>query len=200
MKKENKCFSKKTVVSAVLDHRREIWDLDENTGFTSHKIQNKRYLLRTDIPNTHQTLMYIYLIDMYIKNIIHGCERSINLAIRKNCLSGVTILINTPYTLQEITKNSIFEGMNKPKGVYFKKCDLHTLMDNEYLASSRHIMLKLRNESGKLMSWNYMRNLILHELAHTMCNHVIYRDSGNHQKKDFHKYNTFLLLIDKKVA
>lgn len=191
------CFSRK---ANLIDKEKDTWDLDEKKGFRSYKLKNKNYKLRNDISNTRRALEYISFINDYIKELIKCVEENIQLAIEKNCLSGAILLMNTPYTLQEIPKQSMFEGLNKPKGVYFKKCNLNTIMDNEYLASRRHIMLKLRTEQGQLLSWKSMKNLILHELSHTMCNHVIYRDSGNHQKKDFHKYSNFLQYISKKIV
>lgn len=107
------------------------------------------------------------------------------------------LISKTPYSVQEIEYDSGFHGINKPKGIIKSNTKKkHFKLDNDLRATWRLIMLELRKRNGSYMSWNRGQNCIkktlLHELAHTMCNHIRYRTSGNHQK-DFHDNEKILL-------
>lgn len=172
------------------ERTKHLWDLEENKGF----IKYKNYKVRKDIRNTQEALYYLYFIDGYIQKLIEQCKKE------KEPSDETKILIITPYKLQEIPKNDIFEGLNKPKKICLKnkRCKLKSVMDNKYLAKERLIMLQIRKENGELIEWSKIKELILHELCHTMCNHIVYRDKGNHGK-DFKKCEKFLIKISKKI-
>ena len=55
-------------------------------------------------------------------------------------------------------------------------------LDKNKRATWRYVFLTLHKNDDKLI------NLLLHELAHTACNHVTYRDKDNHLADfDFHE-------------
>lgn len=169
---------------------RHKWDLEENRGFVSFYNNGKIYKVRQTGKKIDNDIMeYLSFIDQYyqkIKEEIYNC-RSLG-----NCRNEAILFLKTPTDFQEIPENNIFEGVNKPKfiilsdndGLYFEK-------DNDYRATRRHIMLSLRTKQQKPRSWKNVKKLLLHELAHTMCNHCTYREQGNHQG-DFNKSEKFL--------
>ena len=210
------------------ERTKKIWDLDEKKGFKFYNIYhtsygyNKIYGVRKELKNTcDEALMYLYYIDTFIQELINCIKNNKALAKIKNCINESIIIISTPYNLQEIPKGSIFNGLNKPKKIHWKNvnCDLNTFLDNNFLAGYRHIMLQIRTNDGKLVQWegrNGIKKLIIHELSHTMCNHVTYRENGNkikqkingkiknlyipgnHEKEDFYKCEDFLKKIENK--
>lgn len=95
--------------------------------------------------------------------------------------------------------NNKFNGLNKPRSIVYvepyngewKCCNYNK--DNNLRASSRHILLTIRG-NNKLTTYKEYIDLLIHELAHTMCNHVIYREEGNHMD-DFRMYENLLKSI-----
>lgn len=172
------------------ERTRDKWDLEENLGFVSFYHNGKIYKVRNTGNDVDNTIMhYLGFIDQYyqkIKEEIYKC-RTLG-----NCRNEAILFVKTPTDFQEIPVNNIFEGVNKPK--FIIRCDndgLYFAKDNDYRATRRHIMLSLRTKQGKPRSWSSVKKLLLHELAHTMCNHCTYREEGNHQE-DFNKSENFL--------
>lgn len=108
--------------------------------------------------------------------------------------NGIILFIITPCTIQEIPPNRTFNGLNKPKYIVkLVEPDGLEFRDKEDInirAGLRHILLTIQDK-GNLDSWKNIKSLLLHELAHTMCNHVTYREEGNHMS-DFKMYEGFL--------
>ena len=178
---------------------KKLWDLNENKNFVLYK----GYKIRDDIPNNQAASYYLYIIDMYIKELGEYILSNIESTKKRGCFNEMIIFLYTPYMLQELSKNSYYNGLNKPKNVQWKKenCPYNTILDNNFLASYRLIMLKIRENDGKLTKWKGgegVKHLILHELAHTCCNHITYREEGNHRKDDFEKCNKFLIFMANK--
>jgi len=175
---------------------RHHWDLEENLGFysPSSEFPHLRVVQTDNTEADYQTALILGAIQKYVEQI-KICLRE---ALHKNSKScnrvkdNVILFIVTKCTLQEIPRNNVFEGINKPKEVVYniKIDDLKFDLDNEYRAGRRHIMLTLRGPY-KFKSWKAIKRLILHELSHTMCNHIVYRDEGNHGK-DFKQCESFL--------
>jgi hypothetical protein len=195
-------YFKKSIRSSDIPENeatKKLWDLNENKNFT---ILNG-YKIRNDITNGEAASYYFYMIDIYIKELGQYILNNINLAKNRKCFDECIIFLNTPYTIQELSKNSYYNGLNKPKNIQWKKkdCPYNTMLDNNFLASYRLIMLKIREKNGMLIPWKGIegvKSLILHELAHTCCNHVTYREEGNHKKEDFEKCNKFLIFMANK--
>jgi hypothetical protein len=132
----------------------------------------------------------------------------------KNTISGIHLLCETPHYLKEIGTDSrslLFLGINKPKKIVHRRNtptqNLTVInpnrIDSDYRASYRTILLKLKNNKGNIRPWNKTRgdegvkSLLLHELAHTMCNHIAYYNRENHLK-DFKICEALLKFVDKK--
>lgn len=78
------------------------------------------------------------------------------------------------YLLSEIPKGTPFDGLNKPKMRYNDK-RLHPVgKDGNGRALYRDIFLNL-DKSNKAL-----KNLVIHELAHSLANHIMYRPDDHH--------------------
>lgn len=166
------------------EETKHIWDVEENEGFIiidNYKVKNS--------PKNNKNASYLLsLIDEYIQHLIYVAHQYY----QPN--PNLDLLINTQYSIQEILPGD-FEGINKPKYItqslsnqnLFKK-------DNQYRAQQRHIMLTIRNKNNSLRSWKKIKKLLLHELSHTMANHIVYREQGNHED-DFHQCEKLLTSI-----
>jgi hypothetical protein len=78
------------------------------------------------------------------------------------------------YLLSEIPKNNMHMGLNKPKMRYIDKRLPNVGKDGNGRALYRDIFLDL-NESDKAL-----KNLVIHELAHSLANHIMYRPDDHH--------------------
>lgn len=78
------------------------------------------------------------------------------------------------YLLSEIPKGTMYAGLNKPKMRYVDYTAPHVGKDKNGRALYRDIFLDL-NRSEKSL-----KMLIIHELAHTMANHIFYRPEDHH--------------------
>lgn len=115
-----------------------------------------------------------------------------------NLYTALNVFVTTPHVIQEITPNTQFEGINKPKDVVHVKNMQGFKRDNTLRAGSRHIMLTISTEKGNPRSWNFVKKLLLHELAHTMCNHITYRTDENHED-DFYWCEDFITQLGNKT-
>lgn len=164
------------------ERTKHIWDLNENYKFIT--VNNYKVINRKGYKNASYVLNFI---DNYIIKLQ-------NLASNKNNNCYVNNFINVPHFVQEIPDNKMFEGINKPKHIQYSKHPRGFPRDDQYITGCRLIMLNIRYEDGKIRPWKDIKKLLLHELAHTMCNHCTYRDEGNHQH-DFHKSEKFLTTL-----
>jgi len=87
------------------------------------------------------------------------------------------------YLLSEIPKeNRDFEGLNKPRGRFLCRDAISIGPDKNLRASYKDIFLTLSLDKKKY------KELVLHELAHTGCNHIIWRDDDhNGDFKNFYR-------------
>ena len=178
----------------INDKMREKWDLEENQGFHwGYTPNGNRYKIRSGLGGEAKVLRYLELIHEYIYTLKGVILANPYLCENCGCTNEALLFVVTPCTLQEIPEGTDFEGINKPKNIVSYPSGKKIFhKDNNYRAGGRHIMLSLRNKSGGLRSWTSVKRLLLHELAHTLCNHCTYRESGNHEKKDFGKCESFL--------
>ena len=150
---------------------------------------------RTNYGNDEDVLRYLSLLNEYMYSIKKIMYNNYHLCSDKNCKNESILFVKTPCVLQEIPQNNVYEGVNKPKNiVYCSDDNLIFKKDNMYRAGRRHIMLRLRNKNGTLRKFNMVKRLFLHELSHTMCNHITYREAGNHQN-DFKNAEKFLIYL-----
>lgn len=147
---------------------REIWDFDENKNY----ILKHGYKVIKRASSDHAALLLKNL-DTLIKFTL--------LKLPKN--KYTKLLMTTPYKLQEMQLEKdqglyIFNGLNKPKSV--RLTDLLKIgEDGSLRAKRRVIFLNLRKSSGKLKNIKELIPLLAHELAHTMMNHVTWRNDDH---------------------
>lgn len=177
----------------INEKKREVWDIDETNGMKKLAGKSGNVYLIRETKNKYKVLEIIDKIYYYIKILKQELAKSWdNQTLDFSCQPGTILLIITPCTIQEMTRNYKFDGLNKPKNIVkLKQFDgLNFKEDSELRAGIRHIMLTIC-EKGKIRPWEKIKKLLLHELAHTMCNHVTYREKDNHLE-DFHMYEDFL--------
>jgi len=78
------------------------------------------------------------------------------------------------YLLSEIPKSTAFDGLNKPKLRYKDKRLPPVGKDGNGRALYRDIFLNLNKSDDSL------RRLVIHELAHSLANHIMYRPNDHH--------------------
>lgn len=188
------CFNYKQFPPIVIpenEKTRKKWDLEENRHFVSGNVNDRVYkALRKNKPTDQKIFDYLYCLHQYIYLLKRLMLE--NPQVCQECRCETTVFIITPHEVQEICQNTTYEGINKPKflvqspedGLLFKR-------DNHVRAGLRLVMLSLRTPSGNFRSWSKVKKLLLHELAHTMCNHCTYREDENHEE-DFDKCEAFL--------
>jgi hypothetical protein len=91
----------------------------------------------------------------------------------------ISILKNTPHIFLEIAPNTGFLGVNYPLGVQNTNLEPFGTDGNER-AIGRTVFLTI---DPKYISNQKLENLIIHELSHTLANHVKYRTDDH--GKDF---------------
>lgn len=166
-----------------------LWDIEEDDGFKF--INGYKINVKFSEKNADKAAKMLYFIDRYIQALQKCCE-SVD---HPHC----KLFATTQHILQEIsydnqltkygTSGQKFEGINKPKGIEIFN---NPWFRDQYKCSWRLVMLALRKKNSKqLRAWGPMKKLLLHELAHTMCNHILYYDKENHED-DFDRAEAFL--------
>ena len=165
---------------------KNLWDINESNGFRAYNIDGHPYKVNEKVPGDHyRCAQLLRLLDLYISQLIDDLvQRCMQVGVlSENC----KLLSSTPYVVQEIEYDSGFHGINKPKGIIKSNtARKHFKLDNDLRATWRLIMLELRDPNGRFLSWSNgthsIKKTLLHEVAHTMCNHIRYRTKGNHQE------------------
>ena len=160
------------------------WDFNEDTNYVIKNVGSEKYKV-LDFSDSYEAATLLYQIKNYILDLMSSIS-----TVPSNCIDGITILLSTPFQVQEMQLDTGFSGLNKPKGIVKTRRN-KVGPDGNLRAKSRVIFITLRGNNGKLKTLNQLKPLILHEITHTACNHVTYRDAGNHAK-DFDKYHKFI--------
>jgi hypothetical protein len=171
------------VIIQVNEKSKSKWDIDEDTRFKMVYVNQQLCKVLNNKDENMNTLAgkYLCLIYDYINAIRIDLSLNYSFAEKNSFITESLIFITTPFTIQEIPNNVGFEGLNKPKNIVsytFRPAQFK--QDNNYRAGSRHILLAIRDKNNKIRNWTAVKRLILHEISHTLCNHVTYRTEGNH--------------------
>lgn len=153
---------------------KEFWDFNENINFSiikGYKVLN----IYPNLAAAAGVLDELKIITYRSFISIHQSEK---------ITPEIKLLLNTPFRLQEmqleeIQGSVVFEGLNKPKGIYSKKGRSSIGKDGNLRATYRVIFLTLRNKNGKIKKKENILPLLSHELAHTALNHVRWRDDDH---------------------
>lgn len=164
--------------------KNEFWDFDENINYTTINIQGKNYKVINKFPDYYSAALILNHIHSIIIEIcvylkINYYKYSKNDQIIIDCFYDIH---PNNYLLSEMQLGTNFYGLNKPKNLYnSNKPPIGK--DKTLRASYRHVFLTLRNSHGNFNDKEKIMKLVIHEIAHTMCNHVTWRDDDH--GKDF---------------
>lgn len=167
------------------------WDIQEKgPPFILCQGQNGKYY------RVHGTNLWIAdvlaWIEIYIETIQQVCEfYCTDPTMMQKCIFFKRI----PHEVQEIrVDNKTFHGINKPKDIQHYP---NSIFRDQYKPGYRLIMLHLRSEGSGPIKWNNVKKTLLHEIAHTLCNHCVYFEKENHLK-DFNAAEKLIKTIAKK--
>lgn len=179
---------------------KEFWDFDENINFTTVNINGRNFKVLykyKDYKKAAEILskldITMKLICMYLNVNLYKYNTDDQSAIE--CFLSIH-LDPKNYKLSEMQIGTMFNGLNKPRNIYTSNKP-NVGHDKNLRAKNRHIFLTLRRQDGKFKSNKSIIDLFIHEIAHTMCNHVTWKDDDH--GKDFQKYEKILKDIYLKI-
>ena len=171
-----------------------IWDFDEEKNFTIVFYKGIPFKV-LNFPNKKLVARRLYQAKVFINDLCVKVYKNINLVNLPLREMSIVFLSIHPdyYLLQEMQIGTQFEGMNKPKNVqpnhYLPSVGRDKLLKAEY----RVVFLNLIKPDGKVKSFKELIPLIIHEIAHTGCNHVTWKDD-NHGP-DFKLFEAYLYYL-----
>ena len=164
---------------------REFWDFDENINYITIQKNNYYYKVLEKYNDNSICAELLYNITIFINKISKYIDKNYNNIINnsknpliKKYLDCFLLIHPNNYLLSEMQLNTIFNGLNKPKELYI--CNSELGPDKNLRAAYRHIFLSLRKNNGEFKNINNITNLVIHEITHTMCNHVTWRDDNHY--------------------
>jgi hypothetical protein len=167
------------------------WDFNETKNYCTIVVNNIPYkVLNQD--NKHLVAIRLMEIKTLIDNITDQVRvfKSKGLPEPLNSMTTVFLSIHpNRYHVQEMQKYAKFVGLNKPKKVTLNYNLPQMGKDNFLKAQYRLIFFKIRKGS-RIQTLNELVPLIIHEIAHTGCNHVTWRDDDH--GRDFQLFEQFL--------
>ena len=163
---------------------KQFWDFNENTNYTIVNIQGKNYKVINKYLDYYNAALILNFINLIIENIciyfkINYFRYSKNDQILIDCFCDIH---PDNYLLSEMQLGTNFYGINKPRNLYnSNKPPIGK--DKTLRAGYRHVFITLRNKNHVFNDKDEIMKLVIHEIAHTMCNHVTWRDDDH--GKDF---------------
>ena len=163
---------------------KEFWDFDEHKNYKTININGNNFKVIYKYRNYYDAAIILNEIHKIIVEIclyfkINYSNYSDNDKILIDCFIDIH---PTRYLLSEMQLKTDFYGLNKPKSLYIStKPSIGK--DKKWRASYRHVFITLRDSNGNFNNMNTIMKLVIHEISHTMCNHVTWRDDDH--GKDF---------------
>lgn len=171
---------------------RQFWDLEEEKGYIIANTEGNNYYILNNRKNMSKALEIFKKINYFITELTSYLSNNFY-RIPAELKPGIMILIMMHpqnQRLYELPEDSQFIGLCKPKGVRIRK-NLPPIGKDKYLkATSKYLYIQIRKSDEKFKSFNEIKDIVIHELAHTAANHVTWKDD-NHGK-DYEKYHNFL--------
>ena len=171
--------------------KKPFWDLDEN----GKRVRKGGYtfVVNRDIPNEKKTVDRLHdakKVELSLKNTMREeLKKSRGGKFKKH----MKHFIETQHRFFEMPlKNAGFYGLNKPKNVH-KTNKPPIGKDKNLRPSYRVVMLTIRNSNGTVESCTKFLKLLIHELSHTLANHVTWREDDH--GKDFKDCESFMWKI-----
>lgn len=160
--------------------QKEFWDFSEVDNYITVNIQGIHYKVIYKYPDYYTAVKILH----YINNIISAiCIYFIVNYYRYSKKDQILIdcfcdIHPNNHILAEMQLNTDFYGLNKPKQLYnTNKPPIGP--DKTYRAKYRYVFLTLRDKYGNFNNINKIMKLVIHEIAHTMCNHIRWRDDDH---------------------
>jgi hypothetical protein len=156
------------------------WDFPEKTGMRLYK---GAHVHRIPDSSAREAYTRLQVLIKYTHNIIAKLEnnhpRDPGVELLKRYHKGSMCDIREMPPVAQLH----FKGINKPKGVHVT--NEHPVgKDNNLRAKKRVIFVELRNiNTGNWIPMDKVVDTLVHELAHTYCNHVVWREDDH--GKDF---------------
>jgi hypothetical protein len=165
------------------------WDFNEEDNYVvinGYKVLDKQ--------DSEMSSKLLKSVDKYVQKKLERLHKTLT-SYPDDTIDGLSILLGTPCFFQEIQNGTNkwpvpFDGLNKPKEISSNKKAKNVGRDKKLRAGYRIIFLKLRDNNDKLKTLNELKPLILHEITHTACNHVKYREDDHGD--DFTKYESII--------
>lgn len=159
---------------------KEFWDFDENINYTIVSINGRNYKVINKYPNYKQSALYLNYIHYIIVKIcnyfqINYYRYSNSDKVLIDCFLDIH---PNNYLLSEMQLGTPFNGLNKPRNINITNKPING-KDGNLRAGYRDVFLTLRYPNGKFKNINTIMKLVIHEIAHTMCNHVKWRDDDH---------------------
>lgn len=178
----------------------EFWDFDENDNYIRENYKGESFKVLARCDNTTLAAKRLYeskiLIDMIAAKIRENLP-TLNGRLKNMCIVFLSIHPDY-YFLQEMQIGTQFEGLNKPREVRINKYLPSVGPDKQLKASYRGVFLQLRKrDTGTVKSFQELVHLIIHEIAHTGCNHVRWRDDDHGE--DFILFESYLKTVVKQL-
>ena len=168
--------------------KKPFWDLDEN----GKRVRKGGYtfVVNRDIPNEKKTVDRLHdakKVELRLKNTMREeLKKGHGGKFKKH----MKHFIETQHRFFEMPlKNAGFYGLNKPKNVH-KTNKPPIGKDKNLRPSYRVVMLTIRNSNGTVESCSKFLKLLIHELSHTLANHVTWREDDH--GKDFKDCESFM--------
>jgi hypothetical protein len=176
----------------------EFWDFDEDINYTLVRYKDSQFKV-LNAPNKKTAAKLLYQSRLFINTLSYLVKVNLNNVkahLKEMSIVFLSIHPNN-YDLQEMQVGTRFEGLNKPKNIHYNKYLPSLGKDKLLKANNRRVFLKLRHANGKLKDFKELIPLIIHEIAHTGCNHVRWRDDDH--GSDFQLFESYLYYLSSSI-
>ena len=170
------------------------WDFDETINYitinidsTPYKVLNKKHNKKISYQNSYNAAILLHSIRQQINLICIYLRLNINNYTNNEQKYIKCFLSIHPYNyllseMQDETLINIpFVGLNKPRNVKNKLLFESIGRDKKLRAEYRDIFLNIRSYDNNLKRISSLMSLVIHEIAHTACNHVTWKDDNHNE-------------------
>lgn len=182
---------------------RSRWDFDDETGYITYEGYKLMDDTTENMENSLKGLRYAQsIVRKIVKNAKEKSAKHKAGSKEKEQYDIIHRYHKRPNKVAEMRPETGFYGMNKPYRIKYESNSTPlgpkmkrgdpaiTDVAKKLRAESRVIYLLVRNKSK-----SFIRDLVIHELAHTVANHVIYRASDHGE--DFERAEEIVKSLNK---
>jgi len=178
--------------------QKEFWDFNETKNYITVNILGNNYKVLNIYPDYYTAVNLLNKINYIINQIciyfiINYHRYSTKDKILIDCFCDIH---PNKHLLSEMQLNTPFYGINKPRYLYNTN-KYPVGPDGTYRAKYRHIFLTLRDKNGKFNNFDKIMKLVIHEIAHTMCNHIRWREDDHGE--DFKHAEQMIIHVYNKI-